>query len=130
MRTVQQVRESIVDIATVEMRRRFMSRKIYSLQEILVELCHIFEVDIESVKSSSRHAPYVKVRRLFCFICSKITNYSLFEISTAIGGCEHSNALHHRNKAQGFMDIKDEIFLAEWHLYTTNSSIWNNYRAA
>jgi chromosomal replication initiation ATPase DnaA len=128
MRSVQQYRESMIDIATIEMRRRFVKK--YTLDEILIEVCSICKVDIDKVKSSLRKKEIVAARRLFCYVASEITNESMLQISIAIGGHEHTKALHHRDTARDYFKIKDARFMQDWDHYTECSRIWQSYKAA
>jgi len=124
MRSVQSFRENMVDISTVEMRKRFNEFRKYTLDEILADICLIFEEDIDKVKSSRRHGNLVKVRTIFSFVAQSITNRSLLEISIAIGGHEHTKALHHIQKARGFMKVQEPKFMEHWEKYITASNIW------
>lgn len=130
MRSVQSFRESMVDIASVEMRRRFIIRHRYTLEEILQDICNLFEVDINKVKSSLRIGEVTKIRRIFCYVATEMTDESLLQIAITIGGHEHTKALTHRDKARDFYKIKDEKFMTDWAFYTISSRIWNNYKAA
>lgn len=130
MRSVQQIRENMVDLATVEMRRRFMQKRRYSLEEILKEMCDLFREDIERVKSPRRWGNLIRIRRLFSYVASEMTDFSLLEISYAMGGHEHSKASHLRDKARDFFSIQEEKFMSDWSFYTANSVIWCEYKAA
>lgn len=129
MRSVENPRINMVELSTIEMKKRFSHRTI-PLSEILAECCEICQQNLERVKTADRSGPLVLCRVLFCHVATQYKIYSLKEIGEAIGGRDHTTVIHSRERAKSWLDINDTKFMIIWEKYKTYSKIYKYYIAA
>lgn len=102
------------------------------MENILSEICEIFEEDIENIQSRSRKHGYVKFRNLFFYVACNILSKKipLRIIGDFIGGHHHSTVVTARDAVKGYISNKDPWFIDEWLEYQEKSTIWKNYLSA
>lgn len=99
----------------------------YSLADILKEVCDIYGVSIEMVKSKCKKEEYVRARRMYIFASTSMTNYTLEEIAVPIGKREHTKILYHRDRCRGYFKKNIGWFMDDYRQYLENSKIWQEY---
>jgi hypothetical protein len=97
-----------------------------SLDEILEDICFVFEQPIDGIKSPRQLNDYVICRRIYIYVSHVLTNKSIGSISSLINK-DHSCCLNHLRKCFGFFSINESGFMSEWHTYLLKSKIWNEY---
>jgi len=122
--------ESIVDIATIVLRNKH--KPLPTLDEILLEICEIFEADPEKIKAPGKPGEIVKVRYIFFYVASHILNksISLKEIGHFMGGRHHTTVMFARDNMIGYLDKEDGYIWKEWEKYRSKSKIWRQYAVA
>lgn len=101
------------------------SKRILSLDNIFADICTVFEVAVEKCKTRTRFTEYIICRKIFCYVAKKKTGFSYKQIAEFIGGRDHTTAIHHTRKVEGFLKVKDPDFLADWKRFLENSSLFN-----
>lgn len=98
------------------------------LEEILNEICFIFNIPIDKVKVPGRVTEIIKCKQIYCLVSCEITNASLYTIGKCINN-DHTTVIHHRDTVMGLMDVNDSIFMKDWMAYTYNSKLWDQYKS-
>tara|TARA_R100000900_G_scaffold81380_1_gene63927 strand:- start:3018 stop:3455 length:438 start_codon:yes stop_codon:yes gene_type:complete len=78
--------------------------RIYTLLKIV---CDYYDVTHKEIRAHSRLPLYVNARRIFCFLCRKFTEKSLYNIGRLIDR-DHATVLHQTRNAQDFLYIGDK----------------------
>lgn len=117
------MRESIVDISTKEMTRRFGNE--ITLEQVFDDIVTCFRIDPARLKSESRYRDLVTVRQIYCFVAKSMTNHTLREIGALIGDRDHTTIISSIRKVKRFIGTKDATFMDFWDKYTKRTNIYN-----
>lgn len=91
--------------------------------ELIIECCTVWNVDINAMRSNSRKRVFVLPRQASAFILKELYTgkISLIRMASIVGYIDHSDFLHAFNKAKDLIDIKDDMITdylnAVKHLY-------------
>lgn len=102
------------------------------LEDILVEICQIFEEDIKNIKARSRKPALVKLRHLYFYVACRVLKgrVPLRLIGEFAGSYDHTTVLNGREVVKGYIENKDPWFYNLWLEYQEKSSVWKSYLAA
>ena len=117
---------SIVAIAEQEMERRMQLKRKVTVVDILEDCCLVFNKTVAQIRSKGKTQELTSVRRIYFFVCCKLTNSSLKSISDNVLR-DHTTCIHNRELVTNFLHVKDEKFMKDWNYYVKNSSIWKQY---
>ena len=83
------------------------------LQEstIIENVCEYFQIETKTMVSKCRNRNLVVARQLAMYFIKKYTNLTLEKIGKLFGGRDHTTVIHSINTIEGFIDIKDGLFL-------------------
>jgi chromosomal replication initiation ATPase DnaA len=98
-----------------------------SMEEILQEVCSIFDIPIDKVKTPNRATKIMTCKQIYCLVSCIITNASLKAIGQCINN-DHTTVIHHRDTVNDLMSVNDPIFMTDWIEYIGNSKLWNQYQ--
>lgn len=93
---------------------------------ILKEICHIFEVPLETVLSKVRTKELATIRQLYYYVACTITDASQECISNVVGK-ERSSTLHHVLNVRAWLNNEDIYFMERWTHYIQHSVYWFDY---
>lgn len=95
-----------------------------NLFSILEDVCQCFNSTTSDVIiKSSRDRDLVKIKRIYCYVSSVLTDAPLKNIA-ALLGYDHSSVVVHRDNCIDWLNINEPLFLSEWNVYLTNSKMW------
>jgi chromosomal replication initiation ATPase DnaA len=114
----------MVDICAEETPKIGKHNKMYSLNEILADVCNAMEQPIKKVVSKDRHREIVTCRQIYGYIARLHTKHSLWDISVVVGYDDHTTIISNNKKIRNFIKQKDPIFMESWDKYTEKSEIW------
>jgi chromosomal replication initiator protein len=118
---------AIVDIAMqwAERRRALLDKKqLYTLDEILRDVCNSFNMPIQTVKAQNRKREAVVCRQIYCYVSRLVTPHTFKTIGLHMGGRDHTTAIHANDMVKQFLEVKEPDFLKEWEQYITNSKLF------
>ena len=73
--------------------------KIYSIEEILLNVCNYFGITPDQLKTKCREVNFVIPKHIFCYLASVFTyGYTLKEIASYTDLINHASVLHAKNK--------------------------------
>jgi chromosomal replication initiation ATPase DnaA len=99
------------------------NRRPPTLQAIMDDICHVFEVSEDYVRNARQFRKHVKLRQLFSWVSTEITDSSCVDIGIFLGQ-DHSTVLSHKKKVQGWIDVGDYLFIDMFNYYKSESKIW------
>ena len=114
----------MVDICVDGMLKIGKRPHVYSLNEILADVCNAMEQPMKKVVSKDRHREFVTCRQIYCYVARLHTKHSLLDISVVVGYDDHTTIIANNKKITNFLRHKDPIFLEYWDKYTEISEIW------
>lgn len=114
----------MVDICIEEAHKMGQPSKVYTLNEILVDVCNAMEQPLKKVVGKDRHREIVTCRQIYGYVARLHTKHSLWEISVVVGYDNHTTIIANNKKIRGFIKQKDPIFMESWDKYTERSEIW------
>lgn len=95
-------------------------------EEILEEMCLIFNEPIDNVKGPKKPGNLVKIRQLYGYVASEITDAIQEEIAALINR-DRTTLVHHYGLVKNWLKNKEEKFMEDWAKYTSMSKIWKEY---
>jgi hypothetical protein len=78
-------------------------------QQLLEEICTLFNADIDRVKSKRRWRELVKIRQYYCYVGRVYYRFSLVNLGSAIGGRDHTTVLHSRDVVIDQLSVNDTV---------------------
>lgn len=99
-------------------------RKVFTINDLINDVCRVFECKPTDVLSGSRKYDFV--------ICKRIIGYVAFKIlgmkKTHIGKClhlDHTTVIFYVKTVDGFLKVKEPGFMMNWKYYLINSEFVN-----
>lgn len=80
------------------------------IQLIIQQVSTYFNVDIDTLLSSSRSRSLVLARQVGMYLCRELTTSSLIDIGQSFGGRDYSTVIHAINKIKKLINERREIF--------------------
>lgn len=99
--------------------------RILTLENILIDVCKVFEQDINAVRVIGRKAQNVTCRRLYFYLARTKTAHSLIEIANYVGGFDHTTVIHHAQTVQNYLKVQEPKWMLIWNRYLENSTLFN-----
>lgn len=99
-------------------------RTVFTLDEILLDICLSFEQPIARVLGKGRKDEVVLCRKLFFYVAKSKTGESLKNLGEYIGGRDHTTSLYHVHDVIGLLKVKDPSFLPKWDKYLEKSQLF------
>lgn len=65
-----------------------------SIEDIQAKVSHYYKINLKDMLSISRKKSFVKTRQIAMYLCKKLTNHSLVEISRKFDRKDHTTVLH------------------------------------
>jgi chromosomal replication initiation ATPase DnaA len=115
-------RESIVDIATLEMTARFAPK--ITVQQIFDDCCLCFNAIPDEVRTGNRTWYNTKIRKITSLVALYTGSFNLQEIADTIGYLNHTSIISNKKKAKLLFETKDSIWMHEWNRYILGSKVW------
>ena len=78
-------------------------------EQLLEEICTLFNADDVSIKSKRRFRDLVKIRQYYCYIGRVYYRFSLMSLGDAIGGRDHTTVLHSRDVVVDQLAVSDTV---------------------
>ncbi|MCI8327490.1 MAG: chromosomal replication initiator protein DnaA [Lachnospiraceae bacterium] len=78
-------------------------------QLIIDVVCEHFNITLEQIKSKSRSNDIAKPRQIAMYLCKNMTDVSLDNIGSLLGGRDHSTIIHGINKITNDIDSNETI---------------------
>lgn len=112
-------------LAFDERKRKFTG---LTMDQVLEDICLVFDQSPVMVKSKSRKREYLYCRYIASYVIHSLIGKTVETISDFIGGKDHSTILASNKNVRQWIKEKDPIFYYEyWLKYTECSEIWNRY---
>lgn len=99
-------------------------KKPVTLQDILSEICVIFNQPLEKVKSADRHTEIRMCRYIYAYVAKKMTGHTFLTIAKVMGAPEHSRCMHNIETVESFFKTKDSLFAEYWDRYLSESKLY------
>ncbi|GAA1350057.1 chromosomal replication initiator protein DnaA [Falsarthrobacter nasiphocae] len=81
-----------------------------TIQQILAATAEYFGLTVEQLCAKSRKKNLVDARQIAMYLCRELTDKSLPDIGTAVGGRDHTTVIHATRKISGLMAERRQIF--------------------
>ena len=78
-------------------------------EQLLEEICTLFNADIKAVKSKRRFRDLVKIRQYYCYVARVYYRFSLIRTGGAIGSRDHTTVLHSRDVVIDQLSVNDAV---------------------
>lgn len=95
------------------------------LEDILKDVANVFKQEIDLIKGDDRHYELVVCRRIYSYVCRKLTNAPLRQIGALINR-DHSNVSFHSSNVKHWIKNNDPLFMDEWMDYIEASVLWDS----
>jgi chromosomal replication initiation ATPase DnaA len=95
-----------------------------SLLSILEDVCKVFKVPVEKVKSKRRGRPLVVCKRIFCYLACLKTKHSLRDVAMELAFDDHTTVIYHRDTTIDFLLKQKKEFMTDWRYYLHNSKLF------
>lgn|SRR5574341_1940183 len=114
----------VVWLAYDEYKKKFSG---ITMDQVLEEVCLIFEESPVMVKSKSRERKYLFCRYIIAYVIYTLMQATLKEVANYLGGKDHTTIVASNEKVRTWIRLKDPAFYEYWLKYTEGSQIWNRY---
>lgn len=105
--------------------RKRSNKKKFQFEEVMIDICDIFEVPFEKACSADRGGYAVFCRQVFCYVAKKMyPKKSHSEIAKFCGYKEHTMSLHAEKAIMNGISSNDPRFLVDWYKYLKNTKIF------
>jgi chromosomal replication initiation ATPase DnaA len=107
-----------------------VTKTVFTLDEILMDICVAFEQPIASVLGKGRKDEVVLCRKLFFYVAKSKTGESLKNLGEYIGGRDHTTSLYHVHDVIDLLKVRDPSFVPKWNKYLEKSQLFtpNDFR--
>jgi chromosomal replication initiation ATPase DnaA len=78
-------------------------------EQLLEEICTLFNADAKAIRSKRRYRELVKIRQYYCYIGRVYYRFSLMSLGNAIGGRDHTTVLHSRDVVIDQLSVSDAV---------------------
>lgn len=116
--------DTVVWLAYDERKKKFSG---ITMDQVLEEVCLIFEESPVMVKSKSRERKYLFCRYIIAYVIYSLMNATLKDVANYLGGKDHTTIVASNEKVRTWIRLKDPAFYEYWLKYTEGSQIWNRY---
>lgn len=115
---------TITDLVRHKIPFEAVGRKVFTLEEILHDVCTVQGQKINEVMSVSRRLELVICKRLFYFIARRKTHHSTKYIGRFMNS-DHTTVLHHSQTVTDYLKVKEPKWMIIWEHYLQNSKLFN-----
>ena len=78
-------------------------------EQLLEEICTLFNADVKAVRSKRRFRDLVKIRQYYSFVGDVYYHFSLISLGKAIGGRDHTTIIHGRDTLIDQLSVSDAV---------------------
>jgi len=109
-----------------DLRRKIERISDPQLDDIVFELCNIFNVSFSDVVGYSQKREFVIVRQIFCYVARVQSNGSICHRRiAAVIAREHSTCIRNISQVQDWIKRRDNFFSPYWERYLEGTKIYN-----
>lgn len=116
--------DTVVWLAFDERKKKFNG---LSMDQILEDVCLIFDESPVMVRSKSRKRKYLFCRYITSYVIYSLISTTFEEIGQFFGDRDHSTISAANGKVRQWIKDQDPAFYEYWLKYKKTSEIWNRY---
>lgn len=96
-----------------------------TLPQIVSDICKVFNVGEDLIRSSCRKKELVLYRQIYIYVTVQKTNFNFNDIGDEICRTDHATIIHHIEKVSNFLKYQDPMFTDQWNKYLKQSELFS-----